>query len=171
MRNYLANKRFYLSGPIQFNNDSKNWRTDVVKVLREEFQIEVFDPFDDPKQQWSEPLKAAQAKKDYDEMARIAKMFVRKDLSLVDRSDAVISYVPYKVPTFGTTHEIINSVNAKKPTILVSESKEKVPLWFYGFVPHEFMFGSWEEAFQYLREINDNKHLENNRWDFIRDKI
>jgi nucleoside 2-deoxyribosyltransferase len=63
----------------------------------------------------------ARDNKDYDTMAKIAKGFLRKDLSLVDRTDFLIANLPYKVPTTGTTHEIINSVNAKKPTMLVCE--------------------------------------------------
>lgn len=165
---YLANKKLYLSGPIQYDATGHNWRTEPSKVLREEFHIDLFDPFEDPKQQWVPHLREAQANKDFDKMAEIARQFVRKDLCMVDRSDFVISYLPEKVPTTGTHHEIINSANAKKPTLLICpQGKEKIPLWYYGFIPHEVMFGAWEELYQYLRDVNAGKHMHNNRWAYV----
>ena len=166
--NVLQGKRCYLSGPIENDPSATNWRTEPKKVLLSEFRIDLFDPFEDPKQVWAEPLKVARDEHDYDEMARIAKMFVRKDLSMVDRADFVISCLPHRVPTTGTHHEIINSNNAKKPTLLVCpQGKNLVPAWYYGFIPHDVMFGSWEELYTYLREVNAGKHKDNNRWHFI----
>lgn len=163
----LTGKTLYISGPIEHSN-GPNWRIEPKKVLTEDFELDVFDPFDDPKQQWAIPLKEARNNNDYEEMRRIAKHFVRKDLCLVDRSDFLIAYLPYKVPTTGTYHEIINSNNAKKPTLLVSDgNKANIPLWLWGFIPHEFMFGSWEDLYTYLREVEAGLHRDNNRWAYI----
>ncbi len=163
----LEGKRAYLSGPIQYS-DSINWRTEPTTVLTQEFKIDLFDPFADPKQQWADALRQAQERKDYEEMRRIAKRFVRKDLQMVQQSLFLIAFVPYKVPTVGTVHEIINSINQKTPTLLVSDGhKDKIPLWYYGIVPHECMFADWEGLYEYLREVNDWKHTHNNRWDLV----
>ena len=160
----LEGKRCYLSGPIDYCNDLY-WREGPKKVLTEEFGIDLFDPFADPKQMWHEELKVAQEAMDYDEMARIAKGFVRKDLAMVDHSHFVIAYLPYKLPTTGTHAEIINSIERKKPTLLVCpQGKNRLPLWYYGIVPHQVMFGSWEDLYHYLREVNDGKHRDNHRW-------
>lgn len=169
MVKYLARTRCYLSGPIEATNpDEPNWRNEPKQVLWKEFGINIFDPFDDPKQQWVPILKEARDKCDYETMRNIAKNFVRKDLSLVDRSDYLIAYLPYKVPTTGSVHEIINSNNAKKPTLIVSDGhKKNVPLWLYGFIPHNVMFGCWDDLYDYLHEVNDGKHKDNNRWHFI----
>lgn len=166
----LKDRRCYLSGPIENDVDpSHNWRIGPKAVLVDRFGIDLFDPFDDPKQQWAEALKEARDRSDYDEMARIAKNFVRKDLCMVDRSDFIIACLPYKFPTTGTHHEIINSSNAKKPTLLVCpQGKNQVPLWYYGFIPHECMFGSWDDLYQYLQDIEDGKYKGvNNRWDYV----
>jgi nucleoside 2-deoxyribosyltransferase len=79
-------------------------------------------------------LKKAQSEKDTDTIAKIAKSFVRKDLCLVDRADFLIAYLPNKIPTTGTNHEIINSNNAKKPTLLVTDTGDitNIPLWYFG---------------------------------------
>ena len=113
----LKGKRCYLSGPIQYDTTGHNWREEPKKVLIEEFGIDLFDPFEDPKQQWVPILQEAQRNKDYEGMTKISRQFVRKDLCMVDRSDFIVSYLPHKIPTTGIgTTKIINSVNAKKPT-------------------------------------------------------
>lgn len=166
--NFLKNQRLYLSGPIQ-HDVTENWRELPKKVLVEEFGVNLFDPFDDPKQQWVPLLNEAQKNKDYETIVRITKSFVRKDLCMVDRADFVIAYLPYKVPTTGTTHEIINSNNCKKPTLLVTNHSDitHIPLWYFGFIPIEFMFAGWDSLFSYLREVDEGKHKDNNRWSYI----
>lgn len=172
MMNYLKNKRAYLSGPIQYD-EIENWRINPSNVLRNEFEIDLFDPFSDPKQQWVPTLKQATEEKDIETIVRITKSFVRKDLCMVDRADFTIAYVPHKVPTTGTTHEVINSNNAKKPTLLVTNSPDitYIPLWYFGFIPTEFMFAGWDSLFSYLREVNDGNHRHNNRWSYIYGEI
>jgi len=168
---YLQNKRVYLSGPIQFAT-SEDWRTTPKQILQREFELDVFDPFFDPKQQWVSLLKQAQQQGDYDTVVSIARKFVRKDLSMVDRADLVIAYLPKLVPTTGTVHEIINSNNAKKPTLLVSNTgKMDIPVWYFGFIPSEFIFSSWDNLFDYLREVDLGQHRDNDRWSYIYGEI
>ncbi len=166
--NFLKNSKCYLSGAIEHDNSDLNWRTDPVKHLTELFGIDIFDPFADPKQQWVPHLKKAREECNYEEMARIADSFVHKDLGTLDRSDFLIAYLPKNIPTVGTHHEIISANHLKRPTLLVCpEGKNHVPLWYYGFIPHEFMFGGWEELYDYLREVDDGKHKNNKRWRFV----
>ena len=167
--NPLKDTRCYLSGPIEFGKNREDWRSEPTKELTKRFEIDLFDPFADPKQQWVPALKEARKNSDYETMVKIAKSFVRKDLCMVDRVDFTIAYLPYGVPTTGTTHEIINSNNAKKPTLLVTDSPSiaQIPLWYFGFIPTEFMFAGWESLFFYLEEVNNGKHMDNNRWDYV----
>lgn len=164
---YLRGRQCYLSGPIE-HGETIDWRTDPKRVLREEFGINVFDPYEDPKQQWASPLDHARQQCDYDTMASIARRFVQKDLTVVDNSNMLIAYVPYRVATTGTHHEIIRASDSKKPTMLVCpQGKQYAPLWYYGFIPHHVMFGSWEELYSYLREVNAGQHKDNRRWHYI----
>lgn len=164
---YLAGKRAYLGGPIE-NDVSIDWRSGPRKVLREEFGIDLFDPMEDPKQQWVYKLNKAREECDYATMAQIAEAFVHKDLATVDECKFVISYLPYKICTTGTHHEIINSSNLKKPTLLVCpQGKQFIPLWYYGFIPHEVMFGGWEPLYAYLREVDAGEHKHNKRWRMV----
>jgi len=169
---YLTGKRLYLSGPIEHGEDKINWRIEPKNILQNEFGLVLFDPFDDPKQQWVPTLDVARANKDYATIQKIASAFVRKDLGAVDRSDILISCLPYKVPTTGSHHEIINSNDTKKPTLIVCpQGKEFIPIWYYGFIPLEFMFGSWEELYEYLRQVNAGLHKDNDRWAFVYELI
>lgn len=167
-RNPLKNKRCYLSGPIEFGDNGKNWRTAPTKILHAKFGLQVYDPFADPKQQWKPILEEARQKRDFPTMVNVAKKFVHKDLGMVDRMDLLVAYLPYKVCTTGTHHEITTADRSRKPTLLVCpQGKEFVPLWYFGFIPTEFMFGSWKALYKYLGEVNGGEHLENSRWDFI----
>jgi hypothetical protein len=165
--NPLLGARAYLGGPIENDTSGHNWRIEPSKVLRERFGVNLFDPFSDPKQQWVPELVQAQKDCDFDRMVEIARDFVSKDLIMVERSDFLVSYLPKGVPTTGTHHEIIFSSNNKKPTLLVCpQGKQFVPLWYYGFIPHTCMFGSWDALYDYLQEVVDWKHTSNRRWKY-----
>jgi len=169
---YLKNTRCYLSGAIEHCENKTNWRLEPKVILHEQFGVQVFDPFEDPKQQWVPTLEKARLEQNYDELSKVARNFVRKDLCWVDRCDFLIAHIPYKVPTTGTVHEIINSNNAKKPTLLVCpQGKEFISSWYYGFIPHKFMFSSWEELYKYLNEVNVGLHKNEDKWSFVYELI
>lgn len=158
-----------MCGPIEHDPSRHNWRTEPSRVLVEEFGLNLFDPFEDPKQQWAPLLMEARDKKNYEQIEHIASNFVSKDLTMVSRSDMLVAYLPYLVPTTGTTHEIIHSHSDKKPTLLVCpQGKEFCPLWYYGFIDwRDSMFSSWEELYSFLRDVNAGKHNDKRRWKYI----
>ena len=165
---YLKDKRMYLSGPIE-NSQEDNWRDLPKQKLTEEFGVNVFDPFEDPKQQWVPALVKAKKEKDFETIIKITHDFVRKDLSMVDHSHFLIAYLPHKVSTTGTVHEIINSNNAKKPTLLVTNTNDisDIPLWYWGFISPEFMFPNWDALFEYLEQVDKGHHQNNRRWNLV----
>jgi hypothetical protein len=165
---YLAGRQCYLSGAIEHGTEGFNWRTEPIQILKERFQINVFDPFDDPKQQWAPKLHDARENCDFDTMEEVATDFVGKDLSMVDLSNMLIAYLPYKVATTGTTHEIIEAVHAKKPVLLVCpQGKQYNPYWYFGFIKHHYMFGSWEDLYAYLAEVDAGNMKHHKRWRLI----
>lgn len=171
MSEFLKNRKVYLSSPIE-NRGSNLWKPSVVRTLEEEFGLDVYDPYKDKKQQWVPDLMKARKQKKYDEMSRIAKSFVKKDLAKVDRSDILIAYLPYKVATTGCHHEIIMADHLQKPVLIVCDKgKEFVPLWFFGFISHECMFGNWEDLYGFLRDVNEKKHINEDKWFYIYDLI
>lgn len=104
---------------------------------------------------------------DWEGMAKEMKVIVRKDLRSVDLSDFIIAYLPYKVQTCGTYHEIINASLQKKPTLLVCpEGIKFIPKWLFGFIPTRYLFGSLDGLLKYLTTI-DITNTTDNRWQFI----
>lgn len=160
----LKDVKVYLSGPIEHDSTDRNWRIGPTNELTNKFGLNVFDPFIDPKQQWVQKLQQARKERDFELIEKIAQSFVQKDLSEVDRTDILIAYLPSKIPTTGTTHEIIEANHDKKLVLLVSDGKkEHIPLWFFGFISHKNMFDNWEQLYDYLNEINQGLHKENKR--------
>ncbi|RDJ35644.1 MAG: hypothetical protein DWQ19_12565 [Crenarchaeota archaeon] len=172
MGKYLSNKKVYLSGAIEYNSDGFNWRIEPKQQLESRFGLDVFDPFADPKQQWVPELNEAQKNKDLVKMKEIASKFVRKDLANVDESKFLIAHFIHGLPTTGTHHEVINANNAKKPTLLLCEKgAEFIPKWYFGFISLDYLFGSWEELYSYLQEVDDGKHMDDDRWSIVYDLI
>lgn len=169
---YLENKMVYLSGPIQYAQDIE-WRSEPIRILQEKFGLIVFDPYADPKQKWTPVIQKAQKEKDYSTIVSVAKKFVRKDLGKLDKSDFLIAYLSHNIPTTGVCHEVINSNNEKKPTLLVTNSGDiaNIPIWYYGFISLEFMFPNWNNLFNYLEEVDSGKHKHNNRWSLVYEDI
>jgi len=165
----LSGKKCYLSAPIEFGGEG--WREEPKKILTEQFGINLFDPFCDPKQQWVPAIKEAKLKKDYETIRMIARKFVSKDLEKVDKTDFLVAYLPYKVPSSGMGHEIINSNNMKKPTLLVTNQDciSYIPTWYWGFIRIEYMFAGWGDLYKYLEEVDAGKHANNERWNFLYD--
>lgn len=168
MTNHLKNKKCYLSGPIEYAVD-EFWRANPVHELTYRFGIDVFNPFADEKQQWTEQIKSARSANDVDALTSIAKQFVRKDLGMVDRCDFLVAYVPFGVKTVGTVHEIINSNNLKKPTLLVTDqaSISSLPLWYFGLINKKYMFAGWTSLYNYLSEVDAGKHVDDDKWHLV----
>lgn len=162
---YLAGKTIYLSGPIQFS-DNIDWRFEPIKYF-ESLGMRVYSPFDDEKQKWAPIINKAAEENDFETVTKIAKSFVRKDMALVDRSDMLCAYIPANSRTFGTTHEIINANQCKKPVMIVSDSVASVPFWFFGFIPYKRMFGSWQSLFDYLAAVENGLFKDDNRWAYV----
>lgn len=164
---YLSGKHCYLGGAIEYDS-GPDWRPAVKNELASRFGIDVFDPAGDPKQQFVPEMMAARASRDLKTMRKISRRFLRKDLCKVDRSDFLISRLPKGMPTTGSVHEIIDANNRKKVTLLVCpEGVEHLSLWYFGFVPLKYMFGSFDELYDYLDKVNRGKCKKDDRWAFV----
>ena len=163
----LSGKRVYLSLPIEFSKDD-SWKHEVKDVLTNTFKLKVLDPTDDPKQQITEEIKECRKNRDFDRLHELSKIFVKKDLAIVDRADLIVAYVPSGVCTTGVVHEIINSSNAKKLTLLVEGTdKAKISIWYHGFIKHRFMFGSWNDLYKFLESINNGEYIKDDKLFFL----
>jgi hypothetical protein len=73
-----------------------------------------------------------------------------------------------QVPTTGTIHEIINSDLYHKPTLVIcEEGAHNIPAWLIGFLPLQYLFGSWKQLYDYLEEVNSGACADDKRWELV----
>lgn len=163
----LKGKKIYLAGPMEFD-EKEDWRSPVIYKLMTEFQLDIYDPSKDEKQILLEQVQEAREKSDCDKLEEIAKTFTKKDFGTIDRSDLVVAYHPRGIATTGTPCEVKHSLDLKKPTFVICPNgKVWASLWYFGLMKHQYIFGSWEDFYSYLREVCEGKHNGNHRWKFV----
>ena len=179
--NNLKNMRCYLAGPIdRATDDGILWRREITIFLKD-LGVYVFDPCNKPitnakyKEVVEEKTKMLHLKKSHRFLELSARMreIVHYDLRMTDVSDFLIVYLDSEVFTFGTTHELINSLNQRKPTLVVIEGgKEFAPNWLFGIMDFNFMFDSFDELKEYLVHIDQGVITADlSRWVFFTDKV
>lgn len=169
----LKNLRCYFSYPIEYSNQ-ENELSEAKKKLSDFFNqtsVTLIDPKNISSKGISEiDLTILRDRHNYEEVRRIMKAIVRKDLRAVDLSDFIVAFLPVQIKTTGTTHEIIQADDQKKPTLLICPSGiQDIPAWFFGIIPLEYMFSSVEDAIEYLKSIDsiDLNEIRDDRWQFI----
>lgn len=161
----LYESKCYLSSPIERDSFINNWRPDVINQLTDRFGIQVHDPSQDIKQHLVGELNQATEDENYDEVERIATLFTKGDLSKIDRCDFLIAAVFKDIPSVGVPCEVVHAIGIKKPVMIVSlPTKQACPKWYFGNMRHRYIFGSWNELFDYLQEVDEFKHRDNHRW-------
>jgi nucleoside 2-deoxyribosyltransferase len=175
--NRLENLRCYLAGPIDHaEDDGVGWRKEITKWLIER-NVVVLDPCDKPikntkyREIDEEKIKMMELKSTgrYYELTRRMKEIVHMDLRMVDVADFVIVYLNPNITMFGTIHELINSLNQRKPTLVVIEGgKKHASNWLYGLMDYNFMFDTFDDVKSFLDQI-DNETIEGDlsRWVFF----
>jgi nucleoside 2-deoxyribosyltransferase len=175
--NRLKGLRCYLAGPIdQAPDDGVEWRQKITPWL-EQKGVRVLDPCDKPipdsyyKEIDDEKIGMMRLKNTgrYFELSQRMKEIVHMDLRMVDISDFVVVYLDPDIPTTGTTHELINSLAQRKPTLVVIEGGKKfAPNWLFGIMDFNFMFDDFPQLYSFLQQINDGGIMGDlSRWVFF----
>ena len=175
--NHLNGLRCYLAGPIDnAKDDGIGWRKELSKWLKRRGVI-IFDPCDKPvthakyKEIDDEKKKMMTLKKTgrYYELTQRMKEIVHFDLRMVDISDLVIVYINPEIRTFGTIHELLNSLHQRKPTLVVIEGgKQNVSNWLFGIMDFNFMFDDFESLKEFLTHIDKGTiEADLSRWVFF----
>lgn len=181
MMHRLKSLRCYLAGPIDnAPDDGVGWRLALYPLLQE-LGCTILDPCDKPikeakYREIDDEKRAMMALKSngrYLELAQRMKPIVHYDLRMVDISDFVVAYLHPKVPVFGTVHEIVNSLNQRKPTLVVVEGgKKNAPNWLFGIMDYHFIFDSFEELAVYLKQLDDGTIAGDlSRWVFFENNL
>lgn len=175
--NKLKGMRCYLAGPIDHaDDDGKGWRTKTQKWLEKKNAF-VFNPCAKPisYQKYKEideektKMMALKSSGRFFELTKRMKEIVHVDLRMVDVSDVVIVYLNPEVGMFGTIHELITSLQQRKPTLVVIEGgKTKAPNWLFGLMDYNFMFDSFKDLYEFLTHIDEEFiQADLSRWVFF----
>jgi hypothetical protein len=112
---------------------------------------------------------AAKLAGDFDSVAREMKLVRHVDLRMTDVADFLVVHIDTEIYSFGTIEELVTANRMKKPIIVhVEQGKKKSPDWLFAMVPHQMIFSTWEEVYNYLKHIAYDTSIETlNRWLFF----
>ncbi len=176
--NRLFYNRCYLSGPIDFAKDfGVGWRLAVQQNLAD-LDLIFMDPCNKPMmaecacEDLENHKHRIELKKrgDFETISRMMRQIRCIDLRMADLSDFAIVHLDLDVYSTGT-HEEIVTLNRRKVPILthIEQGKAALPDWYWGTLPHQMIFSTWEELFKYIRHIaHDQPPIDlYNRWRFL----
>ena len=163
-KNRLKGMRIYLAGPIDHaKDDGIGWRNELKKFIKKKGAF-ALDPCDKPisyaayGEVGTEKTKMLELKKmgRFFELSEQMKKIAHVDLRMTDVSDCVVDYLNPNITMFGTIHELINSLQQRKPTLVVIEGgKKNAPNWLFGIMDYNFMFDSFDELEEFLTLVDE----------------
>ena len=90
------------------------------------------------------------------ELSEQMKAICHVDLRMTDVADCVIVYINPDIPMCGTIHELVNSLQQRKPTLVVVEGgKKNAPNWLFGIMDFNFMFDSFDDLKDFMCLVDE----------------
>lgn len=169
---YLTGKTVYLTGNIHVttNNDyGMGWRDKITPLLQKKYSLNVLDPsklgivnMAKEQQYYCDLIKS----RDFTKVKKEFYKIVRKDLKAVDKSDFIIFNHNPNLPTIGSMHELVNSTNQKKPSLIMCEEQyvDKLNPWLLTMIKPQWLFTDWISMFNYLDNIHKTGIVETSHW-------
>jgi len=166
----LEKTKAYLAGSIQ-SAKNQTWRGYVSDELKS-IGVVPYNPLDKPLLDsfpegeeihiW---LKNCMKEKRFDEVQKFIKKVRRQDLSMVDRSDFVVSLFDPTVCSVGTCEELSFCEKAMKPTLIAIEGGiEKTPYWLFAMFNLECFFNSIEEVIDKIKRLDSGEDKINDKY-------
>ncbi len=160
--NRLFYNRVYLSGAVDNALDfGIGWRQIVQQELAD-LDLIFMDPcnklmlFEHACENLENHEYRTELKKrgDFATVSQMMRTIRCNDLRMADLSDFAIAHLDTNVHTTGT-HEEIVTLNRRKVPILthVEQGKAALPDWYWGTLPHQIVFSTWDELFAYVRHV------------------
>lgn len=111
----------------------------------------------------------------YDLLREKMRMVRSHDLRCIDLADWCIAVIHPKIASWGSGEEIPTAIKEKKPLFLIiDDPKGKIacPLWFFGVLPHKYIYGSIDEALEMIKAIDDGiVKLSSDRWKLLKEEF
>lgn len=174
--NRLWGTRVYLAGPMDRVPDGGViWREKLTPILQER-GIVVLNPADKPIDKGFEGISSRKKREEliengyYDEAAAQIKLLRIIDLRMVDLADFLIVYLDPDSHMCGTYNELFDANKCKKPILIMVEGgKNKVPHWLLGTIPHQMIFGSWDDLLEYVEHVDVDEDVDHyRRWTWFK---
>ena len=162
------------------NVDGRDWRNKIKEAL-DGRGIYFLDPYNKPfvnntpedevsRQEMMHWRETGQ----YDLLSQRMRTVRADDLRCIDISDWLIAMVHPHVASWGSGEEIPTAIKEKKPLFLIVDDpkgKAACPLWFFGVIPHKYIYGSIEEAIETIKAIDDGIiKLSSDRWHLLKEE-
>lgn len=176
--NNLKGTKTYLVGAMDRVPDGGiNWRNKITPHL-ENFGIKIINPCEKPIYGVKEDDETRWWIDYYKETGQYSKIrekfgIIRNaDLRCVDISDFLICHIDLDIHACGTYEEIVTANRQKKPVLIWCEQgKSKAPNWLFFMLPHEHIFGSFDNLVKYLETIDSCQEVKTlSRWLFFSEK-
>lgn len=177
----LNRVKIYTIGPIENskNNSDFTWRDLLQKELKDRGII-ILDPtknmvinFPSEGKEFHKTLRKTTVA-DYDLAHTQIKDIIRRDLSLVDRADAIIIYINPEIPSWGSGHEITLANILRKPIFYICEGRlNTIPLWLVGLIDKQsYIYNNVEEVIDEIKRIDSGEiKLNNKKWRLLEESI
>lgn len=174
MKNRLYMSRSYLAGAMDRVPDGGiQWRDNLIPWLNSRGII-ALNPCNKPCEIGCETPATRkirhEAKLNGDPSKLLADRDVRAvDLRLVDTSDFLIINIDIESHPCGTYEELFLANREKKPILIRCEQgKWQAPDWLFWTIPHEMIFGTWDELKGYVDHIAFSDKVDRlKRWIFF----
>ena len=178
-KNILKRTRVYLAGAMEFA-DGRGWRERVKKDLSDR-NIIFMDPYEKPfidatpedEDSRCEMLHWRETGQ-FNLLSQKMKKIRADDLRCIDLADWVLVVIQPKVASWGTGEEVPTAIKEKKPVFLVIDDPKGVaacPLWFFGAIPHKYIYGSLDDAINTIKSIDDGIiKLSSDRWHLLKEE-
>lgn len=172
----------YLSGPMDFADDGgKGWRQEWTDKLVDIgiTSKQIYNPCKKPfngaqfeLDNEADIWKKCRETENWELMEKTASQIMHIDLRLVDKADIILVNFPrmkngFRVPTYGTIHELVIAHQQRKPIFMVWEEtgKKDCSAWLMKLVGHKNIFAHVNQLINHLTLISQGQKAFNaNEW-------
>ena len=161
--NRLAGMTTYLIGAMdRVEGGGEAWR-DMMTPWLQKRGVFIFNPckklvlgYNRTEQAGRDGINKMKADGRYDEIRPMYGDEIRGvDMRMVDESSFLVCNLNMQEYPCGTHEEWVTANRSKKPIIVVNpHGKASTPNWLFLAIPHQFIFGSFDEAKDYLNHID-----------------
>jgi hypothetical protein len=143
--------KIYLSSPFEHDRAATSWKKDALIWMRNiDPRVTIIDPCPDSCNE-TNFINRLKEEGDWLGFYSFCANIVEGDLAMLNNSEGMIAYLPHGAVTFGTTHEMIHSLQNNIPNVMVMpEGIDKVPHWLWGILGPNRIFDNLKLAAETL---------------------